>query len=358
VTLRPISGVYKAPKQINTLGPVPVEEEAAARAISLHWEQLGAGSGLLGDVTGMVLRCPDGHGYYQTFESGSIYFTPTTGAHEVHGANRDLWASLGWENGFLGFPTTDETVTPDKIGRYNHFQGGAIYWTPQTGAHEIHGVILELWSSLGWERSSLGYPISDETGSTDADGSGRFSTFQNGAIFWTPTSGAHEIQGVILSELDYDWASITFAEGTAAGGTCHLTLTPDGGCHFTGHMHDSGSLAYNYSVAGVVEDVDDNAYTFGHTGNIAGTFESGSRDDPWDVNVTNPTIKENWLSLVAAAAAHGTPQALWKADVSPDLKGLTDSILSGIGVIAAVIGVIVGGGSTGTPVSPPQGTGT
>jgi hypothetical protein len=88
----------------------------------------------------------------------------------------------------LGYPVTDETMTPDGIGRYNHFQNGSIYWTPLTGAHEVHGLIRGRWASLGWERSALGYPVSDET--DEVDGSGRFSLFEHGSIHWNRNSNA------------------------------------------------------------------------------------------------------------------------------------------------------------------------
>jgi hypothetical protein len=83
--------------------------------------------------------------------------------HEVHGAIRGKYLALGAETSILGYPTTDETGTPDGIGRYNHFQAGSIYWTPNTGANEVHGLIREFWAKQGWERNpNLGYPISDE----------------------------------------------------------------------------------------------------------------------------------------------------------------------------------------------------
>ena len=92
--------------------------------------------------------------------------------------------ALGWERSFLGYPLTNEYETPDGIGRYNHFQAGSIYWTPRTGAHEVHGAIRGLWSQLGWERSFLGYPISDEL--TSADGATRFSLFETGRSSGVP----------------------------------------------------------------------------------------------------------------------------------------------------------------------------
>jgi uncharacterized protein with LGFP repeats len=131
----------------------------------------------------------DGRGRARDYENGSIYFTPQTGAHEVHGAIRVKWAQLRGHRGFLGYPTTDETGTPDGRGRFNHFEHGSIYWTPQTGAHEVHGAILGLWASMGFERSKLHYPVSDEM---DMPG-GRRSRFEGGAIRWTPTGGPKAI---------------------------------------------------------------------------------------------------------------------------------------------------------------------
>jgi uncharacterized protein with LGFP repeats len=139
----------------------------------------GAGSG--------EMNTADGRGRCRDFEGGSIYWKPQTGAHEVHGDIRIKWAQLGGERSFLGFPTTDELGTPDGRGRFNHFESGSIYWTPETKAHEVHGAIRDKWSSMGWERSRLRYPISDEK--STSDGKGRFSEFQGGAIFWTRERG-------------------------------------------------------------------------------------------------------------------------------------------------------------------------
>lgn len=159
-------------------------------AIRAKWDALGAETGFLGLPTTDELSTACGGGRFNHFAGGSIYWTPATGAHEVHGLIRAKWASLGWECSFLGFPLTDETTTPDGVGRYNHFQGGSVYWTPATGAHEVHGAIRDLWASLGWERSRLGYPTSDEL----AWGTiGRVSYFQGGRIYWTPFGGAFVI---------------------------------------------------------------------------------------------------------------------------------------------------------------------
>lgn len=118
--------------------------------------------GWYGAPIGPELYTADGTGRMRRYERGWIYWTPSTGAHLIYGSIYEKWASLGYEAGLLGYPVTDETSTPDGEGRYNHFQGGSIYWTPETGAHEIHGGVRDKWASMGWERSSLGYPVRDE----------------------------------------------------------------------------------------------------------------------------------------------------------------------------------------------------
>ena len=116
----------------------------------------------LGAPTSDEFRTPNKNGAGQHFEGGSIYWSPATGAHEVHGAIKDKWASLGWENSFLGFPTTDETTTPDGFGRFNFFEGGAIYYHPNLGTYAVPKMIAEVWKKEGWEKGKLGYPVSDE----------------------------------------------------------------------------------------------------------------------------------------------------------------------------------------------------
>ncbi|MDY7232691.1 N-acetylmuramoyl-L-alanine amidase [Hyalangium rubrum] len=157
---------------------------------------------LLGRCQAGELSTPDGVGRYNHFERGSIYWTPTLGAHVVVGQIRIKWEQLGWERSVLGYPLTDELTTPDGRGRYNHFQNGSIYWTQELGAWEVHGNIRAKWEQLGWERSVLGYPLTDET--TTPDGVGRFNHFQNGSIYWTPTTGAHEVHGPIRAK----WESL------------------------------------------------------------------------------------------------------------------------------------------------------
>jgi uncharacterized protein with LGFP repeats len=145
-----------------------------------RYQGFGGCGSFLGAALTDETRTPDGAGRYNVFQNGSIYWSPSTGAFEVHGAIRDKWAELGWEAGALGYPVSNETRTPDGVGRFSVFQRGSIYWTPQTGAHEVRGAIRDTYAEAGWEGGSLGYPTSDEYAVTG----GRRSDFQRGSITW------------------------------------------------------------------------------------------------------------------------------------------------------------------------------
>jgi uncharacterized protein with LGFP repeats len=149
--------------------------------IDRKYRAIGGCSSLLGVPVTDERRTPDDRGRYSVFERGSIYWTASTGAFEVHGTIRDTWAKVGWEAGVLGYPITDEVATPDGTGRYNVFEHGSIYWTSSTGAFEVHGLIRDAWSATGWEVGPLGYPTSNEY----AIAGGSRSDFQHGYITWS-----------------------------------------------------------------------------------------------------------------------------------------------------------------------------
>lgn len=94
----------------------------------------------------------------------------------------DKYNELGGAQGFLSAATGEEAGTSDNVGRVRMFSGGAIYWHPSTGAHEVQGKILKRYMELGGARAYLGYPMSDELES--ADRGGRVSKFQGGELIW------------------------------------------------------------------------------------------------------------------------------------------------------------------------------
>ncbi len=159
-------------------------------AILSRYLAFGGPSGILGFPTSDETGTPDGVARYNTFAGSggsSLYWTPQSGAFETQGAIYAKWAAMGGEAGLLGYPVTDESNTADGIGRYNHFSNDAsIFWTPTTAAWSVHGSIRAAWASMGWERGPLGYPISDEY----AVNGGRRSDFQRGSITWNANTGA------------------------------------------------------------------------------------------------------------------------------------------------------------------------
>ncbi|WP_236831037.1 LGFP repeat-containing protein [Blastococcus sp. KM273128] len=115
-------------------------------------------------------------GSFSLFTGGAIYWSPSTGAHFVKGAIYERWARSGYESGLLGFPTQDEiNTTGGAVGR---FTGGAIYWSPSTGARVVAGAVYETYLQVGAERGALGFPTAEAT----AYSGGSRVEFQRGSI--------------------------------------------------------------------------------------------------------------------------------------------------------------------------------
>lgn len=302
----------------------------AGEAIATHHNSLGGDSGFLGPAV-TPLEDDGGSGYHIDYKNGSIYWSYASGAHAIYGAIRAKWLSVGGVESVLGYPTTDEASTQDGVCRFNNFKnGGAIYWTAATGAHLVYGAIYQAWMSKGGESSSLGYPLTDET--SGGNHGGRYNDFKGGWIFWSPVAGALVFEGAIPDHLDFH-TNHTFPDGVAAGGWSQVTVFSNGNVQFSGHMHDSGAAEYDYSVACLLVDADNYGYSMGHTGKIAGTFESGSRDDDWNESTTNGLISQGWRPLMARASLHTDAQ------VNIDLGGLLNSVIAGVGAIAGVIAI-------------------
>ncbi|WP_242606075.1 GH25 family lysozyme [Frankia sp. Cppng1_Ct_nod] len=126
-----------------------------------------------------------GGGRWRQFERGLLFWSVATGVHEVHGGISTRYLILGGSNSFLGRPTSDEIDAEVPGSRQSVFQGGRIYWSRFTGAHEVHGTILSYYLSLGAAGSELGLPVSDEY----SVAGGRQSTFQFGSLRWDASSG-------------------------------------------------------------------------------------------------------------------------------------------------------------------------
>ncbi|RDI52903.1 LGFP repeat-containing protein [Nocardia mexicana] len=160
----------------------PIGSFDVGGAIEAEYDRAG-GFNTFGNPVGPEADVSQG-GKFQPFERNiSIYWSVGTDAHAVGGFIRDKWGALGWENGALGFPVTDEQKAGrDGQGRYNLFNGGVVYWSQKTGAHAVWGSIRDTWTSEVAEKGRYGYPTSDEY---DYQG-GKAQDFQGGKIVWKP----------------------------------------------------------------------------------------------------------------------------------------------------------------------------
>lgn len=114
--------------------------------------------------------------YMRRYEGADIYYSPLTGAHEVHGDIRAKYNAIGGPFGALGLPKTDELNT--LRGKFNDFEFGSIYWTPDTGPMAVLGANRDQWLTQFGE---LGYPVADQSG-TLASPEQR-ALFENGGVF-------------------------------------------------------------------------------------------------------------------------------------------------------------------------------
>lgn len=131
--------------------------------IRVKYDSLGGPLSFLLLPASNELTNPDGHGKRSLFVNGPIYWSASSGAHPVVNHFHAAWGRQGYEVGILGYPTTDEIVLPDGVGRRQEFQGAAIYWRLNE-AYAIGGAIRDKWNSLGAEQGPLAYPTTDEVG--------------------------------------------------------------------------------------------------------------------------------------------------------------------------------------------------
>jgi uncharacterized protein with LGFP repeats len=130
-------------------------------ALHAHWRALGGTGGLGYPIRPPVWSYLGAGAVAQEFEGGAIAWRASTGAHTVIGAIKERWYALYGLNGSLGFPATDELPSGrDPYGRVSVFDSGHIYWHPSTGAWSVRGVFLPYFLANGG-LGAFGYPKED-----------------------------------------------------------------------------------------------------------------------------------------------------------------------------------------------------
>jgi uncharacterized protein with LGFP repeats len=205
------------------------------------WGATGWETGWLGYPTSDVVCGLRGGGCFQHYQFGSIYSSAATGVHPVNAQLQAKWASMGWETGGLGYPTTDVWCGLVNGGCFQQFQGGSLYWTAGTGAKFIRGPIRDMWGATGWEGGWLGYPTSDET--CGLRNGGCFQNFQHGAIYSSPATGARIVGWPIQDA----WA----AQGWEAGAWGYPTANAQAVTGGVSQRFQGGTATWNSSTGTV-----------------------------------------------------------------------------------------------------------
>lgn len=199
----------------------PVQSVASYGAIGAKWREnqwLGSPQTAEADDTG-------GTGSrFQRFEKGAVFWSPDTGAVIVTGAIRDTYLQDASVRAAIGLPTTGEFRSTDGNGAYQYFQKGQMHWSAGSGAHATRGAIQEYWASNGWEFGALGYPIGEELSTAG----GASQRFQGGTVFWSAATGAHRVAAGMLSE---------YAANGREGGALGFPLTDE-----IGGLRDGGAF--------------------------------------------------------------------------------------------------------------------
>ena len=225
-----------------------VGSHSVGGAILGEYRVVGGPEGRLGYPVTDELPTPRAGGRFNHFEHGSIYWAPGLGAHEMFGAIRGKWASLGWENSMLGFPVTDEFPVGHG-GVAQNFTGGSIYWSAPTGAHSVIGAIRQHWGELNWDQGYLGLPVTDEI---SLGRRGAYQLFQGGAVYWSPGTGAHAIRGAIAAR----WAGTGWENGPLGFPVSDENPLPGGASsHFQGGTISWSADTGAHVVTGAIRDL-------------------------------------------------------------------------------------------------------
>ncbi|OYO21243.1 hypothetical protein CGZ93_10685 [Enemella dayhoffiae] len=174
-------------------------------AIGDLWASQGWETGQLGYPTSDELCGLRDGGCMQRFRGGDIYWSPTAGAATLWGAIGKRYATLGWENSALGYPVAAEQCGLVDGGCVQRFAGGNVYFS-RAGTFAVWGAIADRFASVAWERGQLGYPTSAE-GCDLVDG-GCVQRFAGGNVY-ASKAGTFAVWGAIADR----FASLAWENG-------------------------------------------------------------------------------------------------------------------------------------------------
>ncbi|GGC64737.1 N-acetylmuramoyl-L-alanine amidase [Hoyosella rhizosphaerae] len=120
---------------------------------------------------------------------GALRNNAVAAADEVDEAVAQRWYTLGGTEGVLGNIVEPIQTINDAV-RFARFDNGTIYWSPSTGARGIWGAIGEEWLTMGAENGPLGMPVNEEYSVPE----GIRADFQNGYILFDTATGGLSVE--------------------------------------------------------------------------------------------------------------------------------------------------------------------
>ena len=196
---------------------------AGERAITTKYSSLGGTTSWLGAAaTRVVCGIKDG-GCWQLFANGLIVYSPATGAQEMQSRMHQAWVTQGYEDGWMGYPATPTVCGIKDGGCWQLFQGGVIMYSPATGTQPMRSVIHNAWVTQGYENGWMGYPTTPSN-CVSRDG-GCWQLFQDGLIMYSPATGAQPMRSVIHRA----WVTQGYENGWLGYPTSASQASPSGG---------------------------------------------------------------------------------------------------------------------------------
>lgn len=202
----------------NPASVIPAVDNANIRVV---WESLGGGAGQLGYPVGPVqtVTDPNGNGFAQAFERGWIhssaqgtFWTPSTLMQE--------YSASGWVRApdGIGWPTGNAVC--DAAGCTQAFTGGLLNQT--FGGYLTNAAISSQWQSLGGASGVLGRPTNPVQVVTDPNGNGFAQQFERGWIhasdagtYWSNPiiMNRYSSRGWVRGDLGWPIANPQFVSG-------------------------------------------------------------------------------------------------------------------------------------------------
>ncbi len=169
-------------------------------AINQHYVQWGGATSDLGNPTSEVQEVPGGA--KRDYSGGAIFYSPQTGARVMYGEILAKYISLGGPPA-IGFPTIDERNTATGQGKFSEFAkpgGAAIYWSQPTGTHLVEGKVLQAWRASGSTKGPFGFPTTDSTTANGVTTSG-FAGPTGTQISWSDTAGLATVPAALAANI-------------------------------------------------------------------------------------------------------------------------------------------------------------